>query len=60
MRKKKAPSPPRNVIKKEEDDVDVFVSDMTEQPDQGDLDRKNAQSSQHAKDRVLKGIYDIR
>lgn len=45
MRKKKAPSPERKVIKKEEDDMEVFVSDMTEQPDQGDLDRKNVQSS---------------
>lgn len=30
MRKKKAPSPERKVIKREDDDVEVFVSDMTE------------------------------
>lgn len=60
MRKKKAPSPPRKVIKHEDDDMEVFVSDMTEQPDQGNLDRKNAQSSQQAKEKVIKGIYEIR
>lgn len=41
MRKKKPPSPERKVIKKTEEDMEVFVSDMTEQPDQGNLDRKN-------------------
>jgi len=60
MRKKKAPSPDRKVIKKEEDDMEVFVSDMNDLPDQGNLDRKNTQSSQKARDRVLKGIYEIR
>jgi hypothetical protein len=60
MRKKKAPSPERKVIMKTEEDMEVFVSDMTEQPDQGDLDRKNNASSQQAKDTVMKGIYEIR
>jgi predicted oxidoreductase len=60
MRKKKAPSPDRKVIKKEEDDMEVFVSDMNDLPDQGNLDIKNTQSSQKARDRVLKGIYEIR
>ena len=45
MRKKKQQSPERKVIKKEDDDMEVFISDMTEQPDQGNLDRKNQQSS---------------
>ena len=60
MRKKKAPSPERKVIKKTEEDMEVFISDMTEQPDQGDLDRKNEQSAQVAREGVLKGIYEIK
>ena len=60
VRKKKAPSPERKVIKKTEEDMEVFVSDMTAQPDQGDLDKKNQQSSQQARDQVLKGIYEIK
>ena len=50
MRKKKPESPERKVIKKTEEDMEVFVSDMTEQQDQGNLDRKNQQSSQQARD----------
>ena len=44
-RKKKAQSPARKVLIKQEDDMEVFVTDTTENPDQGDLDKKNQESA---------------
>ena len=60
-RKKKAQSPPRKVIRTEEDDgCEVFVTDHTDNPDQGDLGRKNDQSAQQAREKVIKEIYDVK
>lgn len=50
----------QKVLKREEDDMDVFVTDLTDNPDQGNWDKKNEQGAQQAKEKVLKEIYEVK
>ena len=59
MRKKKEPSPARKVITKIEEDMEVFITDTREDPDAVDLDKRNAESAEAARSRVVKEIFSL-
>jgi len=52
MRKKKTKSPERKVIVKEEDDMEVFTSDFTENPEASNFEKKNVDSSTTSKEKA--------
>lgn len=60
MRKKKAPSPERKVIKKEDDDMEVFMSENVQDPASVNLDQKNDNSAQIQREKVRSETYDMR
>ena len=51
------PSPECKVIKKMEEDMEVFTSDMSLLPDQGMVDKKNLESSGITKEQAMNSIY---
>ena len=57
MRKPKEIIPDRKVIKKVEEDMEVFITDTREDPDAVDLEKRNKQSSQATKDVIEKEIF---
>lgn len=57
MKKKKAPIPVRNVIVKEEDDLEVFVSDPTDGKEPKNIDDRNQQQAEQAQSSVKDQIY---
>lgn len=60
FRKQKEKSPERKVIKKEEGDMEVFVSDFGSNPEKVDLERKNDESSVNVRKQVVNDIFDTR
>jgi len=40
--------------------MEVFQTDHTDNPDQGNWDKKNEQGAQQAKEKVIKEIYEIK
>lgn len=58
MRKKKEEPPDVKVLKKEEDDMEIFMTDTTENPSVSDFDSKNIESSELAREKVVKEIFD--
>ena len=59
-RKKQAAAGVQKVLKREEDDMEVFVTDYTDNPDQGNWDKKNERGAQQAKEKVMKEIYEVK
>ena len=57
VEKPREPSPECKIIMKMEEDMEVFTSDMTLLPDQGNVDKKNQESATVTKDAALNGIY---
>ena len=55
---KRAPSPECRVNIKTVEDMEVFTSDMTVLPDQGDVDKKNEATSEVIREQALKEIYE--
>jgi len=58
MRKKKEQSPDVKVLKKVEDDMEIFMTDTTENPSVSDFDKKNIESSEAAREKVVDQIFD--
>lgn len=52
MKKKKAPSPVRKVIKKEDDDMEIFMSEVSEKPEKLNLEKRNEQTAEAVKEQV--------
>jgi hypothetical protein len=59
VRKQRPPSPDRKVIKKDVDDLEIFITDYTADPSAPDLEKKNQDSSQDMKNKVIKEIFDV-
>ena len=55
--KKKATSPPRKVIKKEDDDMEVFMSEASQKPEVLNLEVRNEELAQQARQKVVNDIY---
>jgi hypothetical protein len=57
MEPPRPPSPECKVVMKMEEDMEVFTSDMTLLPDQGNVDKKNLESSGITKETAMNQIY---
>ena len=59
MRKKKQETPTREVVKKVEEDCELFTTDIKDEaPSFGDLDDKNLKGSRQLLEKVQEQIYD--
>ena len=59
-RKREKPrSPERKVIKKVEEDQEIFITDHSADPNGSDLDKKNEMSSTDNKNLVIKEIFEV-
>ena len=59
VRKKRPASPERKVLKKVEEDQEIFTTDHSADPSVPDLEKKNQESSQDMKNKVIKEIFSI-
>ena len=58
-RKKKDETPDVKVLKKVEDDMEIFMTDTTEDPSVSDFEKKNIESSDVAREKVVDQIFDM-
>ena len=59
MRKQKEPSPERKITKKVEEDMEIFMTDISDKPETANLEKLNESKSKAMQDQVKISIYDI-